>query len=119
MIDPSTDNQFIERSVQFEEIPLHAPLESHAETFVPLPTPHIRDDESTHSDHDSYLSSESDGEHEYVDPPLFSPERTRSLREIYAQTTPHDAGDLVGDPVDPRTQPQFEEPSMHSQLPNQ
>ena len=51
-------------------------------------------------------------EHEYVDPPLFSPERTRRLREIYIQTTPQDAGDLVGDPVDPRrTQSQFEEPS--------
>ena len=104
LIDPSTDKLFIEWSVQFEEIPLHAPLESHAETFVPLPTPHILDDESTHSDHDSDLSFESDGEHEheYVDPPLFSPKRTRSLREIYAQTTPQDAGDLVGDPVDLR-----------------
>ena len=112
-IDPSTDKLFIERSVQFEKIPFHVPLESHAGTFVPLPTPHIHDDESTHSDHDSYLSSVSDGEHEheYVDPPLFSPERTRSLREIYAQTTPQDAGDLMGDLVDQRMQPQFEEPS--------
>ena len=85
LIESSTYQLFIERSVQFEEIPLHAPLESHAETFVPLPTPHIRDDESSHSDHDSYLSSKSDREHEheYVDPPPFSAERTRSLREIY------------------------------------
>ena len=52
LIDPSTDKIFIERTVQFEEIPLHAPLDSYAETFVPLPTPHICDDESTHSDHD-------------------------------------------------------------------
>ena len=46
LIDPSTDKLFIERSVQFEEIPLHAPLESHVETYVPLLAPHIRDDES-------------------------------------------------------------------------
>ena len=52
LIDPSTDKVFIERSVQFEEIPLHAPLESHLETFVPLPAPNIRDDNSTHSGHD-------------------------------------------------------------------
>ena len=86
LIDPSTDNIFIERSVQFEEIPLHALLESHVETFVPLPAPNIRDDESTHSDHDSDLCYESDGEHEheYAGPHHFSPERTRSLREIYA-----------------------------------
>ena len=75
LIDPSTDKLFIERSVQFEEIPLHALLESHAETYVPLPTPHIRDDESNHSDHDSNLSSGFDGEHkhDYVNPPPFSP----------------------------------------------
>ena len=85
---------------------MHGPLESHAETFVPLLAPNICDDKSTHSYHDSDLSSESDGEHEheYADPHPFSPARTRILREIYAQTTPQDAGDLVGDPVDPRTQ---------------
>ena len=112
LIDPSIEKLFIERSVQFEEIPLHAPLDSYAQTFVPLPTPHIYDDESTHLDHDSDLSSEYDGEHEdeYFDPPPFSPKRTRSLREIYAQKTKQDAGDLMGDPMDPRrTQPQFEE----------
>ena len=65
LIDLSTDKLFIERSVQFEKIPLHAPLESHAENFVPLPTPHIRGDESTHSDHDSDLISKSNGEHEH------------------------------------------------------
>ena len=60
------------------------------------------------------MSSEPDKEHEheYLDPHPISPERTRSLREIYAHTTPQDAGDLVGDPVDPRRmQSQFEEPS--------
>ena len=47
LIDPSIDKLFIEQSVQFEVIPLHAPLESHAETFVPLPAPSIYEDEST------------------------------------------------------------------------
>ena len=63
--------------------------------------------------HDLDLSSKSDKEHGhgYTDPHPLSPKRTRSLREIYAQTTPHDAGELVGDPVVQRTQPQFEEPS--------
>ena len=113
LIDPSTNQLFIEQSVQFEEIPLHEPLESHVETFVPLHAPNIRDDESTHSDHDSNLISKFDGEHEheYADPHPFSPKRTMILREIYAQTTPQDAGDLVGDPVDPRTWYQFEDPS--------
>ena len=51
-------------------------------------------------------------EHEYVDPHPFSPKRTRILRNIYVQTTPQDASDLMGDPVDSRrTQSQFEEPS--------
>ena len=39
---------------------MHAPLESHVETYVPLPPLCISDDESTHSDHGSDLSSESD-----------------------------------------------------------
>ena len=92
---------------------MHAPLESYAENSVPLPALNIHDDESIHSDHDSNLSSESDEEHEdeYVDPPLFSPKRRRILRGIYAKTTPRDAGDLVGDPVDQGMKPQFEEPS--------
>ena len=69
---------------------MHAPLESHAETFVPLPAPNIRDDESTHSNNDSDLSSEPDEEHEneYTGPHIISPEGTRSLSEIYGQTTP-------------------------------
>jgi hypothetical protein len=60
LLDPSTDRLIIEHNVQFEETPLHAPLEPHADTFVPLPAPDISDDESTHSDHGSYMSSEYD-----------------------------------------------------------
>ena len=60
LIDPSIDKLFIERSVQFEESLVHAPLEPHVETFVPLPPPCISDDESTHSYHVSDLSSEFD-----------------------------------------------------------
>ena len=41
---------------------MHAPLEPHVETYVPLPPPCISDDESTHSDHGSHLSSQSDSE---------------------------------------------------------
>ena len=65
---------------------MHAPLESHVETFAPLPAPNIHDDESTHSNHDSYLSFEPNEEHEdeYVDPHIISPKRKRSLRKIYA-----------------------------------
>jgi hypothetical protein len=53
--DPSTNRLIIECSVQFEETPLHVPLEPHAGTFVPLLAPNISDDESTHSDHGSNL----------------------------------------------------------------
>jgi hypothetical protein len=66
LIDPSRNKFIIEQSVQFEEI--HAPLETHAETFVLLPVPNIRDDESTHSYHGSNLSSQYDSkDDEYVD----------------------------------------------------
>jgi hypothetical protein len=68
LLDPSTARLIIEHSIQFEETTLHAPLEPHAETFVPLPAPDISDDESTHSAHGSNLSSESDSEDdEHVD----------------------------------------------------
>ena len=65
LIDPSIDKLFIERIVHFEEIPFHASLESHVETFVPLPAPNILDDESTHSYHDSDLSFKPDEEYEH------------------------------------------------------
>jgi hypothetical protein len=51
LLDPSMFRLIIEHNVQFEEIPLYAPLEPHAETSVLLPTPDINNDESTHSNH--------------------------------------------------------------------
>jgi hypothetical protein len=50
LIDPSTDQLIIERNIEFEESPLHAPPMQHAETFVLPPIPDIRDDDSIHSD---------------------------------------------------------------------
>jgi hypothetical protein len=56
---------------------LHALLKPHAESFVPLPTLDISDDEYTHSDHGSGLNSKSnlkydehvDHDHADVEPP--------------------------------------------------
>jgi hypothetical protein len=48
LIDPSTYRLIIERIVQFEEIPFHAPPVQHAETLVLPSIPDIRDDDSTH-----------------------------------------------------------------------
>jgi hypothetical protein len=50
LIDPSTDRLIIERNVQFEESPLHAPIMQHPETLVLPLVPDIRDDDSIHSD---------------------------------------------------------------------
>jgi hypothetical protein len=47
LIDPSTDRLIIERSVQFEESPLHAP---HVNILVLPSIPDIKDDDSIHSD---------------------------------------------------------------------
>jgi hypothetical protein len=72
LLDTSTDRLIIECSVQFEETPLHAPSEPHVDTFVPLHAPNINDDESTHSNHGSYMISEynlKDDENAYVEPP--------------------------------------------------
>jgi hypothetical protein len=51
LLDPSTNMIIIEHNVFFEENPFHAPSKPHADTSIPLPTPDISDDESTHSDH--------------------------------------------------------------------
>jgi hypothetical protein len=59
LLDPSTDQLIIERSVQFEESPLHGPHEPHAEAFV---LPPVVDDESTHSDHTIDSSSDTESE---------------------------------------------------------
>jgi hypothetical protein len=48
LFDPSTDRLIIEHNVQFEETPLHALLEPHVDTYVPLPALDMSDDESTH-----------------------------------------------------------------------
>jgi hypothetical protein len=72
LLDPSTERLIIGRSVQFEETPLHTSLEPHVDTFVPLPALDFSDDESTHSDHGSDLSSKSDledDEHADVEQP--------------------------------------------------
>jgi hypothetical protein len=50
LIDPSKYQFIIERNVQFEESPLHAPPMKHEETLVLPLVPYIRDDDSTHSD---------------------------------------------------------------------
>jgi len=60
---------------------LHAPFDPHAKTYVPLPAPYINDDESTHSDNGSNLSSEydlEDDEHVDDEPPQIP---------MWAQTT--------------------------------
>ena len=62
LIDPSINKLFIEQSFQFEESPVHASLEPHVETYVPLPPPCISDDESSHSENGLELSFESDSE---------------------------------------------------------
>jgi len=68
LLDPSIDRIINERNVQFEETPLHAPLEPHANTCVPLLAPDINDDDSTHSDLGSDLSSQYDLEYdEHID----------------------------------------------------
>jgi hypothetical protein len=119
LLDPSTDRLIIEHNVQFEETPLHAPLEPHAETFVPLPAPDISDDESTHSDHGSYLSFEIDSKMmsmSMMSMQMMSHHRCPSGH----RTTLQEARDLVGDPTDQRrTGPSLRILLMHSQLPNQ
>jgi hypothetical protein len=50
LIHPSTYRLIIECSVQFDDIPLHAPPVHHVETLVLPSVPNIRDDDSTHLD---------------------------------------------------------------------
>jgi hypothetical protein len=70
---------------------VHAPLGTYVDTFVPLPPPCIYDDKSTHSDHGSDLSSESDSEDD---------EPHQILK--WEQSTIQEACDLVGDLADQR-----------------
>ena len=50
LLIPSTDKLIIERSVKFEESLSYAPQLPHADTFY---LPHVRDDDSVHSDADT------------------------------------------------------------------
>ena len=104
-IDPSIDKLFIKGSFHFEESPVHAPLETHVETFVPLPPPCISDNESTHSNHGSDLRSKYDLEdNEHADnEPQQMPK--------WAQSTIQEEGDLVGDlAYQRRMRSEFEQP---------
>ena len=132
----STDKLIIKRSVKFEESLLHAPQLLHAYTFY---LPHVRDDDSVHSDadtehadaevehadaetkpSDTYLVHANDDPHPSPDrassSESYSPvinQRTRSLREIYAQDHPAARNGLVGDNSDlQRTSLEFIEPPL-------
>ena len=60
LLEPSTHKLIIECNVHFEENLLHALSETHVDTFIPLPTPKISDNKSTHSDNGLDLSIEYD-----------------------------------------------------------
>jgi hypothetical protein len=57
LIDLSSDQLIIERSVQFEESVLHAPQQPHADTFI---IPPVRHDEHAHADSSSDESFDSE-----------------------------------------------------------
>eukprot|EP00253_Pinus_taeda_P006200 PITA_06200 len=124
LLIPSTDKLIIKRSVKFEESLSHAPQSPHADTFY---LPHVRDDDSVHSDVDAETeSSDTNLVHANDDPhpspdqasssESYSPvinQRTRSLREIYAQDQPAARNGLVGDNSDlQRTSLEFIEPPI-------
>ena len=132
----STDKLIIERSVKFEESLSHASQLLHTDTFY---LPHVRDDDSVHSDSDTdhadakqehadenTESSDTNLVHANDDPhpspdrasssESYSPvinQRTRSLSEIYAHNHPAARNGLVGDNSDPqRTSSEFIEPPL-------
>jgi len=114
LIDPSTDRLIIERSVQFEKSPLHAPPLKHVETLVLPSVPNIRDDDSTLS-YATYSDTNSkDSVH--ADEKVVQPneEPTSELQQIpkWAQSTLHALGILARNPLDSRrTQSQHKESS--------
>eukprot|EP00253_Pinus_taeda_P034698 PITA_34698 len=136
LLIPSADKLIIERSVKFEESLSHAPQSPHADTFY---LPHVRDDDSIHSDADTEhtdvevehadaetKSSDTNLVHANYDPhqspnrasssesssPVIN-QRTRILREIYAQDHPAARNGLVGDNYDlQRTRSEFIEPPL-------
>jgi hypothetical protein len=114
LIDLSSNQLIIERSVKFEESVSHVPQQSHANTFT---LPPVRDDEHAHVDSssdesfDSKESDDSDSETVQSEHPdaVAGPEQ----RPKWARPTLQDAGDLVGDPTDTmRTRSDFEEPHV-------
>jgi hypothetical protein len=112
LIDLSSDQLIIERSVQLEKSVSHVPQQ-----------PPVRDDEHAHADSSSDESSDSedsddsdsgsesiqsDAKSEHPDAVAEPKQRPK-----WAQTTLQDAGDLVGDPPDTRrTLSDFEEPPV-------
>jgi hypothetical protein len=102
-IYPSTENLIIERSVGFEEIPMHASQKQHEQISLHPRVAYHRDDESYHSYQIYDMISKYDLEYqdhgcEYPNPRL-----------TWAQSILHEASDLVGDPADPRRRSQFVE----------
>jgi hypothetical protein len=55
LLDPSMDQFIIKHSVKFDESHSHDPHEPHEESFI---LPPVVDDESTHLDHTTYISSD-------------------------------------------------------------
>jgi hypothetical protein len=116
LIDISSDQLIIERSVQFEESVSHVPQQLHADTFT---LPPVRDDEHAHVDSYSYESSyseesdDSDSESVQLDVELEHPDAVAEpeQRPKWEQNTLQDVGDIVGDLTDTRrNQYDFEEP---------
>jgi hypothetical protein len=115
LIDLSSNQLIIERSVQFEESVSHVLHHSHVETFI---LPHLRDDEHAHAESSSEKSS--DSEDSNIDLVQLDAESVHQdvdaepqQRPKWAQTTLQDAGDLVGDAVDTRRiRSDFEEPPI-------
>jgi hypothetical protein len=108
LIDLSSDQLIIERSVQFEESVSYVPQQLHAITFV---FPPIIDDEHGHAASSSDESSDSEDSN---DPDTESVHANADAeleqRPKWPKTTLQDVGDLVGDLDNTRrTQSDFEE----------
>ena len=125
LLTSSTNRLIIEQSFKFDESVLHAPQLLHANTFY---LPHVRDDDSIHSDADTehvdVKVEHADAEIEYLDTnsvhayddPHPRPnrasnsestsrvikKRTRSLSDIYAQYHPAARNGLARDNYDPQ-----------------
>jgi hypothetical protein len=114
LIDPSTDRLIIEHSVQFEEIPSHAPPEQHADTLVLPSVADIRDDDSIHSDATYSNSYSKDFVHGVEQVVQSDDEPTLELQQLpkWAKSTLQATGDLARNQLDSRrTRSQHAEPS--------